>query len=283
MGMGFEHAILQNQLAQIPMLPKPPQIFPVPQTSPPFYINNNPPPILPQPPPQFYSNNKLIQFMSNVHFPEVPVGLNDCINLLPQSMSLADMLLKPPHLQEQWYQYLRETSGIEAAEKFKYLLHTTNQNGSRIPDNNIFGRSTPQNCESPTFSWYDSPNNQLNFNKPVYMRDNVPPAEAHHSVLPLPAPQQLQSQSHQPPPPHVNGNSNSVAHNGAMPEGSLFMFHVRRQEGDIQRLINEEFANLRIDNDVSSDVAHLIERYDLICAISLRDITIGFTSSWEIK
>ncbi|CAH0546095.1 unnamed protein product [Brassicogethes aeneus] len=252
--------ILPNEirpiLPQIPMLPKPPQTFPVPQTSPPFYMNNNPPPILPQPPPQFHSNNKLIQFMSNVHFPEVPVGLNDCINLLPQSMSLADMLLQPPHLQEQWYQYLRETSGIEAAEKFKYLLHTTNQKGSRIPDNNIFGRSTPQNCESPTFSWYDSPNNQLNFNKPVYMRDNVPPAEAHHSVLPLPAPQQLQSQSHQPPPPHVNGNSNNVAHNGAMPEGSSFMFHVRRQEGDIQRLINEEFANLRIDNDVSSDVAY---------------------------
>lgn len=124
------------------------------------------------PPPAFKnaSNTKLIQFLNNVHFPEAQM-LNDCVNLLPQQMSLADMLQQPPNVQERWYNYLQEAVGVEAAEKFKYILHATNQKSSR-PETNIIGRSTPHSSsDSPTFNWYDSPSNQINFNKPIYMKE----------------------------------------------------------------------------------------------------------------
>lgn len=170
------------------------------------------------------SSNKLIQFMNNVHFPEANV-LNDCINLLPQNMSLADMLLQPMIMQERWYNYLKETTGLEAAEKFKYLLHTTNQKGMKVMDKNIFERSTPQSCESPTFSWFDSPTNQINFNKPVYMQENF-------------------------------SETNNVSQNGllakqdpvrTLPNG----INHTMSEVELQRHINEEFANLHTN---SSDV-----------------------------
>lgn len=139
----------------------------------------NPPPLRalpPNPPPlvsKHPSNTKLIQFLNNVHFPEAQM-LNDCVNLLPQQMSLADMLQQPPNVQERWYNYLQEAVGVEAAEKFKYILHTTNQKGSR-PENNVLGRSTPHSSsDSPTFNWYDSPSNQINFNKPIYMKEAEP-------------------------------------------------------------------------------------------------------------
>lgn len=143
----------------------------------------NPPPLrtlpsnhLPPPPPPVSknpSNTKLIQFLNNVHFPEAQM-LSDCVNLLPQQMSLADMLQQPASVQERWYNYLRDTASVEAAEKFKYILHTTNQKGSR-PDNHLLGRSTPHSSsDSPTFNWYDSPSNQINFNKPIYMKEAEP-------------------------------------------------------------------------------------------------------------
>nr|XP_023024171.1 probable helicase with zinc finger domain isoform X1 [Leptinotarsa decemlineata] len=171
------------------------------------------------------SNNKLIQFMNNVHFPEANV-LNDCINLLPQSMSLADMLLQPPNMQEKWYNFLKETTGVEAAEKFKYLLHTTNQKGSKVMDKNIFERSTPSSCESPTFCWYDSPTNQINFNKPVYMTENLP------------------------------ADNGSIQQNGFEKETIVEMNgdESYMTEVDLQRHINEEFANLNINNSDVNEV-----------------------------
>ncbi|CAH1973165.1 unnamed protein product [Acanthoscelides obtectus] len=175
------------------------------------------------------NNNKLIQFMNNVHFPEAHV-LNDCINLLPQNMSLADMLLQPAELQERWYNYLKETIGLEAAEKFKYLLHTTNQKGMKIPDKNIFERTTtPQSCESPTFSWYDSPTNQINFNKPVYMTENE----------------------------HVLNNGftgKPIQHFPHFGNGLEFSM----TEDELQRHINEEFANLNIQ---STDVNEVFKAF----------------------
>ncbi|KAJ8936128.1 hypothetical protein NQ318_022210 [Aromia moschata] len=181
------------------------------------------------------SSNKLIQFMNNVHFPEANV-LNDCINLLPQNMSLADMLLQPPNIQERWYNYLKESTGLEAAEKFKYLLHTTNQKGSKVLDKNIFERSTPQSCESPTFSWYDSPTNQINFNKPVYMTENLSNECCSNS--------------------HANGlmckhNPQFVRHISNLPNG---LNASAMTEAELQRHINEEFANLSINNSDVNDV-----------------------------
>ncbi|CAH1119647.1 unnamed protein product [Phaedon cochleariae] len=172
------------------------------------------------------SNKKLIQFMNNVHFPEANV-LSDCINLLPHNMSLADMLLQPPGLQERWYNYLRDTTGIEAAEKFKYLLHTTNQKGSKVMDKNIFERSTPSSCESPTFSWYDSPTNQINFNKPVYMTENI------SNEVTISHQQDFVKDLTNFRPNGVNNGMSEV---------------------DLQRHINEEFANLNVDNTDVNEV-----------------------------
>lgn len=181
-------------------------------------------------PPQ--SNNKLIQFMNNVHFPEANV-LNDYINLLPQNMSLADMLLQPLSSQERWYNYLKEAIGVGAAEKFKYLLHAANQKESKLVDKNIFERTTPQSCESPTFSWYDSPTNQINFNKPVYMTENL---QSETSLSPqnvlVPAKNEVK--------PMMNGLKRPV------------------NENDLQRHINEEFASLNIE---SSDVNEVFKAF----------------------
>lgn len=169
------------------------------------------------------SNPRLIQFMNNVHFPEAQV-LNDCVSLLPQQMSLAEMIMQPVGVQERWYNYLRETSGLQAAEKFKYLLHTTNQKGSRVPEPNFFGRSTPQSSDSPTFNWYDSPSNQINVNKPIYMREVE--TNAHW----------LDSKT------RSNPLYNRQSRNST--------------ENEMQRHINEDFANLKIGNasDDGNDV-----------------------------
>lgn len=51
--------------------------------------------------------------------------LNDYINLLPQGMSLADMILQPAHMQERWYFFLLQNKGIEAAKRFQFLMTTT--------------------------------------------------------------------------------------------------------------------------------------------------------------
>ncbi|XP_030750107.1 probable helicase with zinc finger domain [Sitophilus oryzae] len=210
--------------------PAPIQPQPLPKTIHPhqvgLVISKTSPP-LPKPviPP---SSNKLIQFMNNVHFPEASV-LNDCINLLPQNMSLADMLLQPPSLQERWYNYLKESTGEEAAEKFKYLLHTTNQKGSKVQDRLIFDCATPQSCDSPTFNWYDSPNNQININKSVYIQSE-----------------------------HVNGQG--IAQNGfhkpqinEESRKSIVDSMLELDEIDLQRHINREFANLSLRNGVNEE------------------------------
>lgn len=171
------------------------------------------------------SSNKLIQFMNNVHFPEASV-LSDCINLLPQNMSLADMLLQPHSMQERWYNYLKESSGEEAAEKFKYLLHTTNQKGSKIQERLIFDCATPQSCDSPTFNWYDSPTNQLNLNKPVYIQSD------HINLNDM---QKIEK------PIFIN-----KIHDDATSRIVNSMLEV--DETDLQRHINEEFANLSLSN-----------------------------------
>lgn len=182
---------------------------------------------LPPKPAVVQSNNRLIQFLNNVHFPEASV-LNDCINLLPQNMCLADMLLQPPILQERWYNYLKESTGLEAAEKFKYLLFTTNQKGTKVFDKSLFERSTPQPCESPTFNWYDSPTNQINFNKPVYMTENIPNDSRSRS--------RQNGLVYKWDPQFVKKVSNSA------PNG----LSSNMTETEIQRHINEEFANLNV-------------------------------------
>ncbi|XP_048525324.1 probable helicase with zinc finger domain [Dendroctonus ponderosae] len=171
------------------------------------------------------SSNKLIQFMNNVHFPEASV-LSDCINLLPQNMSLADMLLQPHSMQERWYNYLKESSGEEAAEKFKYLLHTTNQKGSKIQERLIFDCATPQSCDSPTFNWYDSPTNQLNLNKPVYIQSD------HINLNDL---QKIEK------PVFINKIEDDAT-------SSIVNSMLEVDETDLQRHINEEFANLSLSN-----------------------------------
>lgn len=183
-------------------------------------------------PVQKNSNTRLIQFMNNVHFPEAQM-LNDCISLLPQHMSLTDMILQPPSVQERWYNYLRVSSGVEAAEKFKYLLHTINQKGSRIADNHVLGRSTPHSSsESPTFNWYDSPSNQINFNKPIYLK------EVESNLPELGKSNPLYKRQSQP-----NPGNNSSSLNGAN----------GMKESEVQRHINEDFANMSISSASSND------------------------------
>ncbi|CAG9763393.1 unnamed protein product [Ceutorhynchus assimilis] len=176
-------------------------------------------PPLVEPPPVQKSNNKLIQFLNNVHFPE---ALSDCINLLPQNMSLADMLLQPANMQEKWYKYLKASTGEEAAEKFRYLLHTTNQKGSKIQD--IFECATPQSCDSPPCNWYDSPTSQLNINKPVYIQSE-----------------------------HINEQHNQKIEKpvfGIKCEDNVIVNSILEvDENDLQRHINEEFSSSRINNN----------------------------------
>ncbi|XP_076263700.1 helicase with zinc finger [Rhynchophorus ferrugineus] len=177
------------------------------------------------------NSNKLIQFMNNVHFPEASV-LSDCINLLPQNMSLADMLLQPPALQERWYNYLKESTGEEAAEKFKYLLHTTNQKGSKVQDRLIFDCATPQSCDSPTFNWYDSPTNQININKPVYI-------QSEHFNGQVPTPNGIQKMEKQLA---EDSSTNSIVDS-----------MLELDEVDLQRHINEEFANISISGTCNDE------------------------------
>ncbi|KYB28821.1 putative helicase with zinc finger domain-like Protein [Tribolium castaneum] len=179
------------------------------------------------------SSTKLIQFMNNVHFPEAQM-LNDCISLLPQHMSLTDMILQPPSVQERWYNYLRVSAGLEAAEKFKYLLHTINQKGTRIADNNVLGRTTPHSSsDSPTFNWYDSPSNQINFNKPIYMKEvetsNWPDCNKSNPLY------KRQSQQ--------NRAKDSTSQNGVN----------KMKESDVQRHVNEDFANMSITSTSNDD------------------------------
>lgn len=239
---GFTQPIRVVNPACVPIV-VPPRSLSAPQ---PLVVHKIQPPIM-------QSNNKLIQFMNNVHFPEAHQVLNDCVNLLPQNMSLAEMCMQPPNLQERWYIYLKDTVGMDAAEKFKYLLHTTNQKGARtFTDKNIFvGRSnTPQSsCDSPTFNWSDSPSNQINYNKPIYMHNN----DAFPNLM----------KSNPLYDRQVNYKS-VVQENGV---NHVEKLNLNGNNGDtdfqkqLQRHINEEFANLSIGNGNSSDIYEVFKAF----------------------
>ncbi|XP_063925906.1 probable helicase with zinc finger domain isoform X1 [Zophobas morio] len=197
----------------------------------------------PTPVPKKACSTKLIQFMNNVHFPEAQM-LSDCVNLLPQHMSLADMIQQPSSVQERWYNYLRDTSGQMAADKFKYILQTTNQKGSRVPDNNLLERTTPHSSsDSPTFNWYDSPSNQINFNKPIYMKE----VDSNTNWL----------EFNRSNPLYKRQATQQTRVNAASVNGVNGM-----KESDVQRHINEDFANLRINNTSSDDLYEIFKAYN---------------------
>nr|CAH7751779.1 unnamed protein product [Callosobruchus chinensis] len=100
----------------------------------------------------------------------------------------------------------------------------------KIPDKHIFERTTtPQSCESPTFSWYDSPTNQINFNKPVYMTENE----------------------------HVFHNGFTGKQNQHFPHFTNGLEFTMTEE-ELQKHINEEFANLNIQ---STDVNEVFKAF----------------------
>ncbi|KAK4872883.1 hypothetical protein RN001_014912 [Aquatica leii] len=142
----------------------------------------------------------LIQFLDNVHIPHSVKGnhdsLHDLMNLLPDNMSLANMLMQPITFHHQWFQYLLAKKGVEAAKKFEYLMLMAtkkDRNGvslktgkkiewegfSTNPLNNKESDMDKHNlCElpyleqqTPDLNWFDKPVNQINFNKPVYLKD----------------------------------------------------------------------------------------------------------------
>lgn len=142
-----------------------------------------------------YDEKGLIQFLSNVHFPESAsqsscmqnsqnCTLSDYINLLPPDMTLADMIMQPINFQERWFHHLLETKGLEAAKKFEYLIHTTTKKESLLPaqkssvvSSTSSGISSPcklyMQRQLPDLNWYNKPVNQINLDQPVYLLDQV--------------------------------------------------------------------------------------------------------------
>ncbi|KAB0792538.1 hypothetical protein PPYR_14497 [Photinus pyralis] len=146
----------------------------------------------------------LIQFLDNVHIPPAIKdndSLHDLMNLLPENMSLANMLTQPATFHKQWFQHLLNRKGAEAAKKFEYLmLMATKRERAHVPD--ITVRNCPTSIDwetlcsdmlkskmdvhnngtdyinvpyleqqTPDLNWFDKPVNQINFNKPVYLKD----------------------------------------------------------------------------------------------------------------
>lgn len=119
---------------------------PLPPRFPPL-LNVRPVANSPSKPPN--SNNKLIEFVGNVHFPEIP---SDLLNLLPHNVSLAEMLLQAIEVQEKWCCYLKETCGAEAADRFEQLLQLAHRKGSRKQSKVTFECVTPKSSSSTSSS-----------------------------------------------------------------------------------------------------------------------------------
>ncbi|KAF5278870.1 hypothetical protein FQR65_LT03559 [Abscondita terminalis] len=140
-------------------------------------------------------------FLDNVHIPQGVKdnhdSLHDLMNLLPDNMSLANMLMQPVAFHHQWFQFLLVKRGAEAAKKFEYLMLMAtkkDRNGVSIKTGKkieweAFSTTTlndkkDPNLEkhemydlpyleqqTPDLNWFDKPVNQINFNKPVYLKD----------------------------------------------------------------------------------------------------------------
>ncbi|KAF5286682.1 hypothetical protein FQA39_LY16165 [Lamprigera yunnana] len=152
--------------------------------------------------PTLQPERDLIQFLDNVHIPQGVKdnndSLHDLMNLLPENMSLMNMLMQPVSFHSQWFQYLLAKKGVEAAKKFEYLMLMAtkrDRNGVSVknpkkPDweavcTNMLkdtkeGNSADKSdlCDvpyleqqTPDLNWFDKPVNQINFNKPVYLKD----------------------------------------------------------------------------------------------------------------
>lgn len=76
-------------------------------------------------------NEKEVQFLQNVHFPEKnsshmqlgkSASYSNYAHLLPPNMSFYDMANKPRELQYKWFLKLSEQFGLEEADKFVELL-----------------------------------------------------------------------------------------------------------------------------------------------------------------
>lgn len=95
------------------------------------------------------NSNKLIEFVGNVHFPEIPT---DLLNLLPHNVSLAEMLLQAIEVQEKWTCFLKENCGSEAADRFEQLLQLAHRKGNRKQTKMTFECVTPKSSSSTSSS-----------------------------------------------------------------------------------------------------------------------------------
>ncbi|XP_022919640.1 probable helicase with zinc finger domain [Onthophagus taurus] len=187
-----------------PLIPRPTYIinsnyFPKYNPPPPFIQNTNLfPPILPpqqQPPinkiiptneniqiiqskqPLINMNQEekgMIQFLGNVHFPESMQNstLNECVNLLPPNMTLADMITQNYKVQESWFRYLLNTKGIEAAKKFECLIHlTTKRDRLSLTPTNSNVNGVCHNIGEHNLSGQDNWT-RINMNDSVFLMEN---------------------------------------------------------------------------------------------------------------
>lgn len=147
-----------------PIMPQPfplPFYFPIAQP-PPMYVNGVRP-LINAP------DSRLIQFKTNVHFPQT--SFTEYLNLLPKNMSLADMLATSSSVQEKWYHCLKQSMGEEAAEKFKYLIDATKKKGTGSVNESLVDFDPISNASLNLNSFNDPPE-QLNIDKSVYMQEH---------------------------------------------------------------------------------------------------------------
>lgn len=118
------------------------------------------------------SNINLNEPKENYH--PVNCSLNELISLLPQGMSLAEMILQPPTIQERWYFYLLQNKGIEAAKRFQFLIASTTRPEAYENKRNVQTEEVIQHLPIPQKLQYDSQlTNKINTDKPIYMTMQV--------------------------------------------------------------------------------------------------------------